>query len=260
MKCDANVLLLFAIVVICILNIKATIGSNYYAYAHYFTSDQSAEFLSLLHQIDIEIALMNETFPSEIDTSYYHAKNAAELMNKTYHLTNAISPVDFHIIYEEERLTNDDNSTVQTLVVANIADEILRRYGEAYNVGYDLTNMSNMLITQSINAHGMESHLNSLANNDGGNELVLVSEGDYQSAQALSKEAINIFERKLRPLPEFENNGNNIKTPFVSNVRDSLLELNILLNNKASPEDLMNIVHTQIHPSLQIAYNLKLKK
>jgi hypothetical protein len=55
----------------------------------------------------------------------------------------------------------------------------------------------------------MESHLNSLANNDGGNELVLVSEGDYQSAQALSKEAINIFERKLRPLPEFENNGNN---------------------------------------------------
>jgi hypothetical protein len=90
--------------------------------------------------------------------------------------------------------------------------------------------------------------------------LVLVSEGDYQSAQALSKEAINIFERKLRPLPEFENNGNNIKTPFVSKVRDSLLELNILLNNKASPEDLMNIVHTQIHPSLQIAYNLKLKK
>jgi hypothetical protein len=56
MKCDANVLLLFAIVVICILNIKATIGSNYYAYAHYFTSDQSAEFLSLFHQIDIEIA------------------------------------------------------------------------------------------------------------------------------------------------------------------------------------------------------------
>ena len=187
MKCDANVFLLFAIVVICILNIKATIGSNYYAYAHYFTSDQSAEFLSLIHQIDIEIALMNETFPSEIDTSYYHAKNAAELMNKTYHLTNAISPVDFHIIYEEEQLTNDDNSTVQALVVANIADEILRKYGEAYNVGYDLTNMSNMLITQSIDAHGMESHLNSLANNDGGNELVLVSEGDYQSAQALSR-------------------------------------------------------------------------
>src|SRR5688500_4759158 len=130
MKCDANVFLLFAIVVICILNIKATIGSNYYADAHYFTSDQSAEFLSLIHQIDIEIALMNETFPSEIDTSYYHAKNAAELMNKTYHLTNAISPVDFHIIYEEEQLTNDDNSTVQALVVANIADEILRRSEE----------------------------------------------------------------------------------------------------------------------------------
>jgi hypothetical protein len=54
-------------------------------------------------------------------------------------------------------LNNDDNSTVQALVVANIADEILRKYGDAFNVENDLTNMSNMLITQSINAHEREN-------------------------------------------------------------------------------------------------------
>ena len=250
---------LLSIVSIFLLVIEQTRESNLYAYGHYFTTDQSAEFLSLIHQIDVELALTNNTFPSQIDASYYHGRNAVELMNKTYHLTNAISPVDFRIIYEEEQLNNNDNSTVQALVVANIADEILRKYGDAYDIEYDLTNMSNMLITQSISAHERGSHSNIPGNNDD-NKLVLVSMGDYQSAQALSREAINIFERKLWPLPQFENNGNNIKAPFVSKVRDSLLELNILLNNKASPEDLMNIVHTQIHPSLQIAYNLKLKK
>ena len=89
-----------------------------------------------------------------------------ELMNKTYHSTNAISPEDFRIIYEEE-LLNNNNFTVQALVVANIADEILRKYGDAYDVGYDLTNMSNMPITHSINAHEREIPSNSLGDNDG---------------------------------------------------------------------------------------------
>jgi hypothetical protein len=105
-------------------------GVNPYAYAHYFTSDQSAEFLSLIHQIDIEMTLMNESFPSEIGSSYFHARNVAELMNKTYHITNAISPIDFHIIYNEELLNNNDNSTVQALVIANMlmnSQKICRR-------------------------------------------------------------------------------------------------------------------------------------
>jgi hypothetical protein len=235
------------------------IGSNPHAHAHYFTSNKSAEFLSLIHQIDVEIALINKTFPSEVGSSYYHAKNAAELMNKTYHLTNAISPLDFHIIYEEEQSNNGDNSTIQALVVANIVDETLRKYGEAYDVGYDLTNMSSMLISQSVSSDGSEGHLNNLETN-GSNELVLVSTGDYQSAQALSREAIDLFERKLKPLIQFESRGVNIGTGSVPKVQNSLLELNDLLNNKAPPEDLMNIVHTQIHPSLQIAYNLEPKK
>ena len=45
----------------------------------------------------------------------------------------------------------------------------------------------------------------------------------------------------------------------VSKIENGLVELNNLLNNKAPPEDLMKIVHTQIHPSLQLAYNLEFK-
>jgi hypothetical protein len=156
-------------------------------------------------------------------------------------------------------LNNDDNSTVQTLVVANIADEILRKYGDAYGVRYDLTNMSNMLTTHYMNIHGREKHSNNLGNHDG-NELVLVNIGDYQSAQALYEEAIKIFERKLRPLTQGDSDNSNGGIASVSKVESSLAELNNLLNNKALPEDLMKIVHTQIHPNLQLAYNLEPRK
>jgi hypothetical protein len=84
----------------------------------------------LIYQINSEISLINNTFPSEIDSAYNHGKNVVELMNRTYHLSTATSPEDFRIIYEEE-LLNNYNSTVQALVVANIVDEILRKYGVA---------------------------------------------------------------------------------------------------------------------------------
>jgi hypothetical protein len=257
---DAKIFFYLGVVVIWLLGIETTtMEDSPQVYAHYFTSDQSAEFLSLIHQIDAEIDLINETFPSEIGFSYHHAKNAAELMNRTYHLTNAISPVDFRIIHEEEQLNNNDNSTIQALVVANIVDEILRKYGDAYEVKYDLTNMSNMLITQSINAHGRESHSNSLGDNDG-YKLVLVNAGDYQSAQALSREAIKIFKTKLRPLTQIEDIEHNTGIASVSKVEGSLMELSSMLDNKALPEDVMEIVHDRIHPGLQLAYNLEIRR
>ena len=140
--CDNVKVFLFVAAAISCLGIDEVIEPKHLAYAHFFTSDQSAQFLSLIHQINAEISLINNTFPLEIDAAYHHGKNAAELMNKTYHFTTAISPEDFRIIYEEE-LLNNNNSTVQALVVANIVDEILRKYGDAYNIDYDLTNMSN---------------------------------------------------------------------------------------------------------------------
>jgi hypothetical protein len=54
MKRDVSVFLLLSVVVIALLGIKITIESNPNAYAHFFTSDQSAEFLSLIHQIEVE--------------------------------------------------------------------------------------------------------------------------------------------------------------------------------------------------------------
>jgi hypothetical protein len=90
--------------------------------------------------------------------------------------------------------------------------------------------------------------------------LVLLNIGDYQSSQALSEEAIKIFERKLKPLTQVDNDNSNSGMASVSKVENSLVELNNSLNNKALPEDLMKMVHTQVHPNLQIAFDLTLKR
>ena len=58
---DVKALLFLVVVVVTLLVIGQTIESNFNAYAHYFTPDQSAEFLSLIHQIDVEISLINMT-------------------------------------------------------------------------------------------------------------------------------------------------------------------------------------------------------
>ena len=98
---DVKVFLFLAAAISC-LGVDEVIEPKHLAYAHFFTSDQSAEFLSLIHQINAKISLINNTFPSEIDSAYNHGKNVVELMNRTYHLSTATSPEDFRIIYEEE--------------------------------------------------------------------------------------------------------------------------------------------------------------
>jgi hypothetical protein len=157
-------------------------------------------------------------------------------------------------------LNNDDNSTVQALVIANIVDEILRKYGAAYNIDYDLTNMSNMEMsnTASMSEHVGKKHFDIIGIiGTKGSELVDIA--DYQSAQALSVEANKIFEVILKPAAQVDNHNNNNSIAAVSKIKNSLVELNNLLNNKASPQDLMKIVHMQIHPGLQLAYNLQSK-
>jgi hypothetical protein len=261
MLCNTKVFLFLAAVVY-ILGIEEIMGPELYVYAHFFTTDQSVEFLSLANQIYVEIALINYTFPGEIESSYRHSIDAAVLMNKTFHLAKASSPEDFRITYLEE-LLNNNNSTVQALVIANLVDETLRKYGDAYNLGYDLTNMSNMVMPDIdlMSPHDRKGHSDNQGNSE--NKLQLVNIEDYQSAQLLSGQAVQIFEQILKPPSQIDNHtssGNSSNAVYVSKLENGLIELNNILNNVTNPQELMMIVHMQIHPSLQLAYNLESRR
>lgn len=180
----------------------------------------------------------------------------------------------------EER---DEDTKLQAIAFANVIDGMLINYGKAYRVGFDMTNMSNMVmignnssassmvmsnpvtgnnsgaINMNLNMNSMNSSFNNMTGHAGemntGYSLVNVS--DYQSAQALATKAFEVFSAKLKHTTMTKNKN---VTDFVTNLENGLTQLNDSIAKKASPLDVMMIVHTQIHPSLLEGFNLQLRK
>jgi hypothetical protein len=91
-----------------------------------------------------------------------------------------------------------------------------------------------------------------MANMDNkGRNYTLADMTDYQSAQALATKAQDIFKTELKPILL----GNS--SAHAVNLENGLMQLNNSIKNKASPTDIMTVVHTQIHPNLLEAFNLK---
>ena len=169
----------------------------------------------------------------------------------------------------------DRNTTIQPLAFADLVDSLLINYGNAYAVNFDMTNMSNMammsgnsssmvmsgMVNNSINnsnssismgSMNMSSSTTNMDSNMNRN-FSLVDITDYQSAQALATKAQEIFNTELKPIAP----GN--ASAFITNLENGITQLNNSIKNKASPMDVMMIVHTQIHPNLLEAFNLKLR-
>jgi hypothetical protein len=168
----------------------------------------------------------------------------------------------------------DRNTTIQPLAFADFVDSLLINYGNAYAVDFDMTNMSNMammsgnsssmvmsgMVNNSINnsnrsmnmgSMNMSSTMNMDSNTNRNYSLIDMT--DYQSAQALATKAQEIFNTELKPIAP----GNT--SIFITNLENGITQLNNSIKNKASPMDVMMIVHTQIHPNLLEAFNLKLR-
>ena len=161
------------------------------------------------------------------------------------------------------------NSTTQPLAFADLVDSILVNYGNAYAVDFDMTNMSNMATmgggNSSMAMSGTANDNNSISMNmnmsssmmmnmDSKNKnYTLADMTDYQSAQALAVKAQEILNTELRSMAPKNSSA------FVTNLENGLTELNDSIQSKGSPMDIMMIVHTQIHPNLLEAFNLKLR-
>ncbi len=81
-----------------------------------------------------------------------------------------------------------------------------------------------------------------------------INVAEYQSAQALSAKALEVFNNELKPMTP-----DNDSTVSISNLENGLIQLNHSVRDKASPMDIMMVVHTQIHPNLLEAFSIPLK-
>jgi hypothetical protein len=234
------------------------------SYAHSFFVNNDATLVTLVEQIKAETQLVNTNFISNNNISaQVHAQDAAELVNELEdNLTQGSQPSsNIAQIYDN----GQRNSTTLALVVANIVDEILRKYGTAFDIGYDLTNMSNMgdmrmpnmdmdmtTIQPNSNSNTLEGHSTMSIKTMAEGNLALVRIHDYETSHVLANNINEIFEEDLLPQSSVS------ETVNVNKLERNLKQLEHAIVNKASPEALMEIVHIQIHPTLQQVYDLEL--
>jgi hypothetical protein len=164
-------------------------------------------------------------------------KQEQSIFEETNRLVNEIGA-----IIDEAITTNIDkeqrvNDTIQATSLADIIDTLLRYYGSAYTVRFDMGNMSEMASEMNGNSSDMN--------------YILVDFADYQSAQALAIKAQEIFNDELKLL------ANKNATNSIAKLEDGLIRLSNSIENKSSPIDVMIIGHSQIHPYLQAAFNLQ---
>ncbi len=184
----------------------------------------------------------------------------------------------------DDKKVKEQNAKIEALALANVIDNVLINYGNAYQVGFDMTNMSNMVMptendsavsmimnnspdgnmsattnmNMNMNMHSLNSSSSAMTQHD--NEMndrySLVNVSDYQSAQALVVKASNIFNDKLK----FTEIDNKNITRYITNLENGLTQLNNLVAKKDSPLDVMMTLHTKIHPNLLEAFSLQLRR
>ena len=182
---------------------------------------------------------------------------------------------------QEAKDKGNRDITIQPLAFADLVDSVLINYGNAYAVGFDMTNMSNMAMMggdssgmtmddmakddddnnntntdTNMGSMNMSSHTTMNMESETKGNYSLVDIADYQSAQALAAKALEIFNVELKPMAS----NNNNTTAFIANLENGLTQLNNSIRNRAPPIDIMMIVHTQVHPNLLEGFNLELRQ
>lgn len=273
----------FIVLIIYLIGIGNSFESM--VYGHDFVPNESASFLSLMNQLEVEsglvqtnlvngnvslaeghaarvdgllnskdpinnitwkeeIAERNERIAEELVSAVSALENMSmSASSSSYGETNqSISNIDAII---DEAITyridveQRENTTIQATALGDIINTLIGYYGDAFSVGFDMGNMSQM-------ASGMEG-----ASTNKSYSLVNVT--DYQSAQALAKNALETYNNELKDLVSTNNTDSAIK------LEEGLKQLSNLINNKSSPIEVIMIGHTQVHPNLQAAFNLQLQ-
>jgi hypothetical protein len=239
--------------------------------AHSFSSNDSAYFLGLDKRTKVELELAEKNYPLNITLSMDHSDNAARLVYDIYYADDDIvEDTDFIKRYNKE--INSSNSTTYALVVADLLDAVLKGYADALVIDTDLTNMSNLMLLdemkQNLTKQSGSNNISSMSS-DNGDDYNSESEAsklfsknnpifnyaDYETAKALLVEIKDIFQKHLKP----SNNVTNQSADVILKLEQDLEKLSDLVNNNGMPAEVMQLVHLQIHPSLQAGFGLQTK-
>jgi hypothetical protein len=112
---------------------------------------------------------------------------------------------------------------------------VLSNYGDAFAVGFDMTNMSNLIIDEGVNGS-------------------LINVTHYQTSQALAERAQELFNSEQMNASIAASGV--ITDQSVDNIAAAMEDLVTDIGSKKPPKGIMTIVHTKLHPNFLAAFNL----
>jgi hypothetical protein len=162
--------------------------------------------------------------------------------------------------------TQLSNSTVLALELANIVDETLEHYNGAYGIEEEheegeehdeeegSMNMTGDYSTETreTEENSNSSDESSTASEDELEHTTIVDVAHYQSAQALVMKAQDLFDSKLRAMADVN------ATQAVADLDAGLKHLKQAIDGQEPHDDVDVIVHSEVHPNIQSAYNLQI--
>jgi hypothetical protein len=259
--------------------VRQNIASNNMSLA----SDHANKALALMtDDVNKEIAERNQRLSDDLNSDLASLKASTEPTSGN----NTASNIDADILVNDisgildeivtARIDPDqlNNSTIQVLAAVELLDGVLRNYGDAFVVEYDMTNMSMMAMDGNNNNIGNNggndtANMHSMSTmNMGGDDNMsmedmsksdgkLVNIIDYQTAQALTMKVQELFDDQI--MTNSLSEGSESVDQSINNTSTALKELVTSIDAKSSPMDIMTIVHTKIHPNLMTGFGLQLE-
>ena len=276
---------LFVSILAFVLVSALSINVNNSIYAHTFSGDESASFLTTVEMIKIESQLAQKELASNVTPAKEHAEHTTEHI--TANDTKEISERNLRLATELNKTLSDFTSTFESKApsqsdvndkVSNLNDVLSEVVSARIEKG-QLNNVTvkalvlNDLIGESLehcgsalgiaeNSHDEYSHdenTKSVSNSTEGkteptkvknNETAsIVNEADYQIAQAAVFRALDIY-KEIKP------NSNANSTEF----GDALNSLKGKIDNKSPFDDIDKVVDEKITPLLNDIFTLGLSK
>ena len=235
----------------------------------------------MIKQFEVENELVQSNFPKNASLALEHAENTARLLKDIFYFDEDNSNyTDFRNTYD--LMTKDLNTTTSALISANMADEILKQYGLALGVDpavvSNLANMSrSMSVNMSMTSAGysaknrsdmMMISMDSTDQKNGSNSQNVNSnitkQVNYQTALLLAGSLKNLFLRDLQNASILNSTGlmhlpMEVKMTSINDLGEGIDNLISAINRKTTLDEVMSIVHGQIHPNVFMAFDLKLK-
>jgi hypothetical protein len=176
-----------------------------------------------------------------------------------------------------------NNATTWAMVLANLTNTILSKYGNATGAAFDLTDETDLSGIEGEDAQVSGEGINNSAMPE--NRTIIVDEAAYQTAQYLANNTVlQLFNDMLKPFTttgatgpngttainidnittaqqqqqqqldngtlSTSNDNSNNATAGIDELEKNLLQLRDNVNSKASPNEVMTIAHLKIYPML----------